>query len=69
MFKKSLRAAVKSDIAGLTSMMSLFQNGLLNTHSQMLILGFVYAVTRCVPEERQCFIYNKKAQINLSGKA
>jgi hypothetical protein len=61
MFEKSLRASVKSDIAGLTSMVSLFQNGLLNTHCQMLIFGFVNAVTRCVSEERQSFIYNRNS--------
>jgi hypothetical protein len=68
MFKKGLRTPVESNIATLASMVSFFQNCLFNTQCQMLILGFVNAITRCVSEKRQSFIYNKNAQINLSRR-
>ena len=60
MFKISLSTPMESNIATLAPMMGLFQNCLFNTHCQMFVLTLVYAVTRCISEKRQFFIYYKK---------
>ena len=51
---------MESNIATLAPMVGLFQNCLFNTHCQMFVLTLVYAVTRCISEKRQFFIYYKK---------